>query len=107
MKVGLILLEMNLVIRNGKKIFKNRKIYLYYYYYYLILKYFRLDFPRKGNNESYHYARRQFNLADDELLRYKFLNNFDAKMNALDEEYKWLSSPQVKLIFILSVKLKL
>ena len=58
---------------------------------------FRLDFPRKGNNESYHYARRQFNLADDDLLRYKFLNNFDAKMNALDEEYKWLSSPQVDL----------
>lgn len=28
-----------------------------------------LDFPRAGNNDSYHYARRQFNLADDELLR--------------------------------------
>ncbi|KAK6010165.1 alpha amylase, all-beta domain protein [Ostertagia ostertagi] len=29
-----------------------------------------LDFPRIGNNESFHYARRQFNLADDELLRH-------------------------------------
>ncbi|RCN27981.1 isoamylase protein, partial [Ancylostoma caninum] len=27
-----------------------------------------LDFPRVGNNESFHYCRRQFNLADDELL---------------------------------------
>lgn len=28
-----------------------------------------LDFPRIGNNESYHYARRQFNLVDDDNLR--------------------------------------
>lgn len=51
-----------------------------------------LDFPRAGNNDSYHYARRQFNLADDELLRYKFLNNWDREMNLLEEKYKWLSS---------------
>lgn len=50
-----------------------------------------LDFPRAGNNSSYHYARRQFNLVDDELLRYKFLNNFDRAMNTTDEKYKWLS----------------
>lgn len=30
-----------------------------------------LDFPRVGNGESYHYARRQWNLVDDQLLRYK------------------------------------
>ena len=30
-----------------------------------------LDFPREGNNNSYWYARRQFNLPDDGLLRYK------------------------------------
>lgn len=28
-------------------------------------------------SESFHHARRQWNLVDDELLRYKFLNNFD------------------------------
>ena len=55
-----------------------------------------LDFPRAGNNDSYHYARRQFNLPDDPLLRYKFLNLFDAKMNALETQYKWLSYRQVK-----------
>ena len=29
-----------------------------------------LDFPREGNNDSYMYARRQWNLVDDTLLRY-------------------------------------
>lgn len=53
-----------------------------------------LDFPREGNNNSFHHARRQFNLVDDELLRYKYLNTFDAAMNLLEERYGWLSSPQ-------------
>ncbi|SCV68063.1 BQ2448_184 [Microbotryum intermedium] len=53
-----------------------------------------LDFPRAGNNDSYQYARRQFNLTEDPLLRYKYLNNFDAAMNNLEESYQWLSSPQ-------------
>ncbi|KAG1697916.1 1,4-alpha-glucan-branching enzyme [Nymphon striatum] len=51
-----------------------------------------LDFPREGNNESYHYARRQYNLADDELLRYKFLNNFDKDLNTTEEKCQWLSA---------------
>lgn len=54
-----------------------------------------LDFPRRGNNESYHYARRQFHLADDQLLRYRFLNAFDRDMNKLEERCGWLASPQV------------
>nr|XP_039262818.1 1,4-alpha-glucan-branching enzyme-like [Styela clava] len=53
-----------------------------------------LDFPRIGNNESYHYARRQFNLVDDDILRYKFLYRFDAAMQAAEEKYGWLSAPQ-------------
>ncbi|XP_014246618.1 1,4-alpha-glucan-branching enzyme [Cimex lectularius] len=51
-----------------------------------------LDFPREGNNESYHYARRQWNLVDDCSLRYKQLNDFDAAMNNLESKYNWLSS---------------
>ncbi|CAH0382025.1 unnamed protein product [Bemisia tabaci] len=51
-----------------------------------------LDFPRIGNGESYHYARRQWNLVDDELLKYKYLANFDAAMNHLEEKYGWLRS---------------
>ncbi|CAK9300586.1 unnamed protein product, partial [Gordionus sp. m RMFG-2023] len=53
-----------------------------------------LDFPRAGNNNSYHYARRQFNLLDDKNLRYKFLYAFDKGMNDLEKKYAWLSSPQ-------------
>ncbi|CAG2180918.1 unnamed protein product, partial [Oppiella nova] len=51
-----------------------------------------LDFPRVGNNESYHHARRQWNLIDDSLLRYAFLNEFDAEMNATEERFRWLSA---------------
>ncbi|KAM9321278.1 1,4-alpha-glucan-branching enzyme [Gastrophryne carolinensis] len=51
-----------------------------------------LDFPRTGNNESYHYARRQFHLADDDLLRYRFLYAFDRDMNRLEEKYGWLAA---------------
>lgn len=36
-----------------------------------------IDFPRQGNNWSYHYARRQWHLAFDENLRYRFLLEFD------------------------------
>lgn len=41
-----------------------------------------IDFPREGNGWSYKYARRQWSLADDELLRYRFLNEFDRAMIA-------------------------
>ena len=53
-----------------------------------------LDFPREGNNNSFHYARRQFNLPDDDNLRYKSLNDFDGKMQWTEEKYGWLHSPQ-------------
>ncbi|KAF5393004.1 hypothetical protein D9757_001315 [Collybiopsis confluens] len=53
-----------------------------------------LDFPRAGNNNSFHYARRQWNIVDDSLLRYKYLNNFDAAMNHLEDQRGWLAAPQ-------------
>ena len=53
-----------------------------------------LDFPREGNNDSFHYARRQFNLVDDHSLRYRFLNDFDSAMQWTEEKYGWLHSPQ-------------
>lgn len=55
-----------------------------------------LDFPRAGNNDSYHYARRQWNLVDDENLKYKFMNNFDRAMNLLEEKYGWLHQDSVR-----------
>ena len=51
-----------------------------------------MDFPRAGNGDSYHYARRLFYLPEDDTLRYKYLNAWDQAMNACEEEYKWLSS---------------
>ena len=51
-----------------------------------------LDFPREGNNWSCWYARRQYNLADDGLLRYKYLYRFDKYMQMIDEKYSILAS---------------
>ncbi len=51
-----------------------------------------LDFPRAGNGDSYHYARRLFYLPEDDTLRYKYLNAWDQAMNNCEEEYKWLSA---------------
>lgn len=53
-----------------------------------------LDFPREGNGNSFQHARRQFNLVDDGLLRYKYLYEWDKAMNRLEGRYKWLDSPQ-------------
>jgi 1,4-alpha-glucan branching enzyme len=42
-----------------------------------------IDFPRQGNNWSYHYARRQWRLKEDPRLAYRFLDRFDRAMIAL------------------------
>jgi len=42
-----------------------------------------LDFPRQGNDWSYHYCRRQWSLVDNEDLKYHFLGNFDRAMTSL------------------------
>jgi 1,4-alpha-glucan branching enzyme len=39
-----------------------------------------IDFPREGNNWSYQYARRQWNLRDDPTLKFNVLGNFDQTM---------------------------
>lgn len=52
-----------------------------------------LDFPRAGNGESYQYARRQFNLVDDNLLLYQFLYAFDKAVQHTEAKYSWLKSP--------------
>jgi 1,4-alpha-glucan branching enzyme len=65
-----------------------------------------LDFPREGNdsrydrvfNTSYHYARRQYNLIDDRMLRYKYLYAFDKAMQHLHKEYRWCESTQVSCV---------
>lgn len=46
-----------------------------------------IDFPREGNNWSYHYARRQWSLVDNPDLKYQYFNAFDKEMLALAQEY--------------------
>ncbi|BCX46136.1 1,4-alpha-glucan branching enzyme [Haloferula helveola] len=46
-----------------------------------------LDFPREGNDWSYHYCRRQWSLVDNPALKYKFLAAFDRKMLQLGRDY--------------------
>jgi len=46
-----------------------------------------IDFPREGNNWSYHHARRQWSIADAVNLKYHFLKEFDKEMiNLLTKE---------------------
>ena len=49
-----------------------------------------IDFPREGNGWSYHYCRRQWSLADNELLRYGYLLAFDEAMITLLKKEKLL-----------------
>ncbi|MEO1857709.1 MAG: alpha amylase C-terminal domain-containing protein [Rubritalea sp.] len=55
-----------------------------------------LDFPREGNDWSYHYCRRQWSLVDNEKLKYKFLNNFDQALIHLLAESNMLATPQAQ-----------
>lgn len=55
-----------------------------------------VDFPREGNGFSYHYARRQWSLADDTRLRYRDLNEFDRAMLALDTDFGLLPDPLIE-----------
>lgn len=57
-----------------------------------------IDFPREGNNWSYSYARRQWNLRDDANLRYRFLAEFDKAMIRLATEYALLEAPDINLV---------
>ncbi len=46
-----------------------------------------IDFPREGNGWSYAHARRQWSLADNGLLRYAKLNEFDKQMLKFVDKY--------------------
>jgi len=59
-----------------------------------------IDFPREGNNWSYHYARRQWSLPEDAFLRYQGLQNFDIEMQKLDEKWNLLSDPFIEQLAI-------
>ena len=52
-----------------------------------------IDFPREGNQWSYHYARRQWPLADDTALKYRWLGLFDQHMIALARRFDFFQTP--------------
>jgi 1,4-alpha-glucan branching enzyme len=57
-----------------------------------------IDFPRQGNNWSYRYARRQWNLVDDVNLKYHQLAAFDRQMIALVHEFGIFNSAWPQLL---------
>ena len=59
-----------------------------------------VDFPREGNNWSYHFARRQWSLVDNEELKYKYLAYWDKIMLQLIKEHKILGAAPAKQINI-------
>lgn len=57
-----------------------------------------VDFPREGNNWSYQYARRQWNLANHTELRYQHLYNFGgALVNFAKENHLISAAPAQQL----------
>lgn len=52
-----------------------------------------IDFPREGNGWSYHYARRQWSLADNKDLRYQYLQCFDQAMIKMTRKHRLLGHP--------------
>ncbi|MFI3319142.1 MAG: alpha-amylase family glycosyl hydrolase [Rikenellaceae bacterium] len=51
-----------------------------------------IDFPREGNDWSYKHAQRQWSLAQNGFLRYKFLGAFDKAMISLVKRHKLLTA---------------
>ncbi len=55
-----------------------------------------IDFPREGNGWSYKYARRQWDLVDNDNLYYTNLNRFDAAMiHLLEEKLQRVDDPKL------------
>ena len=59
-----------------------------------------VDFPREGNGWSYHYARRQWSLADNPELRYSQLLAFDKAMLAVARERQVMAQGPARLLNI-------
>ena len=58
-----------------------------------------IDFPREGNNWSYKYARRQWQLAENKDLKYYNLAKFDKSMVKLHHDFRILDDINVNRIY--------
>ncbi|MCF8067044.1 MAG: alpha amylase C-terminal domain-containing protein [Desulfobacterales bacterium] len=59
-----------------------------------------IDFPREGNNWSYHYARRQWHLSEDSDLYYSTLKCFDQDMIKLVKTAMLLKYQDISLLYL-------
>ncbi len=59
-----------------------------------------IDFPREGNNWSYKYARRQWSLVQNGMLKYEWLANFDRAMLKFSRKYRVLSKTNTVNLWI-------
>ena len=59
-----------------------------------------LDFPRVGNDWSYHYCRRQWSLVDNPELKYGWLGEFDRQLMDFAKNTGLLSTPPAQLLHL-------
>ena len=59
-----------------------------------------LDFPREGNDWSFHYCRRQWSLVDNPELKYAWLADFDRELMALEKKFNFLAAPPAQLLHL-------
>ena len=59
-----------------------------------------LDFPREGNDWSYHYCRRQWSLVDHKGLRYQHMNHFDAGMIQMAKKHSLLACSPAQMLYV-------
>ena len=59
-----------------------------------------IDFPREGNGWSYKYARRQWSLVQNSLLKYEWLKNFDQAMLKFARKYRVLNKKDTVNLWI-------
>jgi len=59
-----------------------------------------IDFPREGNDWSYHYARRQWRLRDNHALKYHFLADFDERMIRIAREHRLIETEPPRLLLM-------
>ncbi len=56
-----------------------------------------IDFPREGNGFSFKYARRQWSLADNPMLKYQWLRDFNREIISIIKEHKVHSKKDVQI----------
>jgi 1,4-alpha-glucan branching enzyme len=59
-----------------------------------------IDFPREGNNWSYHYARRQWSLLKNDQLKYQYMAKFEKAMIEFIKDHNVLKSDIARELWV-------